>query len=241
MTDTSAPRSVDSPPTTASRDAVLLLSGGLDSYTAGAIARDRGFRLFALSFDYGQRHDREVRSAEAVARFLNVAEHLTLKLDLRQWGGSSLTGDAPIPTGREVSEMETAIPSTYVPARNTIFLSLALGYAEARGARTIVAGMNQLDYSGYPDCREEFLKAFETMANLGTKAGAEGGRFHIWAPLLRLTKADIIQGGVRLGLDYGLSWSCYQGGERPCGVCDSCILRAKGFEEAGFQDPLAAN
>lgn len=218
--------------------AVLLLSGGLDSFTAGALARERGFELYALSLDYGQRHDREVTSAARAAEALGVAEHVTLPLDLRRWGGSALTSDEALPTGRDEAEMAADIPSTYVPARNTIFLSLALGYAEARGARTLVAGMNQLDYSGYPDCREEFLQAFERMANLGTKAGAEGDRFRIWAPLLRMSKADIIREGARLGLDYGLTWSCYLGGERPCGECDSCILRARGFAEAGVNDPL---
>jgi 7-cyano-7-deazaguanine synthase len=217
---------------------VLLLSGGLDSYTAGAMARERGLELYALSLDYGQRHDREVESAQLVAADLGMAEHVTLALDLRKWGGSALTSDAPVPTDRDEAEMAASIPSTYVPARNTIFLSLALGFAEARGARTLIAGMNQLDYSGYPDCREEFLRAFEAMANLGTKAGAEGERFRVWAPLLHMTKADIVREGARLGLDYGLTWSCYQGGAAPCGECDSCILRAKGFAEAGEKDPL---
>ena len=218
--------------------AVLLLSGGLDSATAGAMARERGLALYALSLDYGQRHDREVESASRVADALGVKEHVTLALDLRRWGGSALTSDAPVPTGRVESEMAADIPSTYVPARNTIFLSLALGFAEARVARVLVAGMNQLDYSGYPDCREEFLQAFERMADLGTKAGVEGQGFRVWAPLLRMTKADIIREGTRLGLDYGLTWSCYLGGGRPCGACDSCILRAKGFAEAGRKDPL---
>jgi 7-cyano-7-deazaguanine synthase len=223
---------------TQSEAAVLLLSGGLDSYTAGAIAREQGHSLYALSLDYGQRHHREIQSADQVGHALGVIEHITLQLDLRQWGGSALTSDDPVPIRRDEAEMSAAIPSTYVPARNTIFLSLALGFAEARGARVLVAGMNQLDYSGYPDCREEFLNAFEAMANLGTKAGVEGDRFRIFTPLLHLTKADIIREGTRLGLDYGLTWSCYTGGEKPCGVCDSCILRAKGFEEAGILDPL---
>jgi 7-cyano-7-deazaguanine synthase len=179
-----------------------------------------------------------VESAQLVAADLSMAEHVTLALDLRKWGGSALTSDAPVPTDRDEAEMAASIPSTYVPARNTIFLSLALGFAEARGARTLIAGMNQLDYSGYPDCREEFLRAFEAMANLGTKAGAEGERFRVWAPLLHMTKADIVREGARLGLDYGLTWSCYQGGAAPCGECDSCILRAKGFAEAGEKDPL---
>lgn len=218
--------------------AVLLLSGGLDSATAGAMACERGFALYALSLDYGQRHDREVESAGRVAAELGVKEQVTLQLDLTRWGGSALTSEEPVPTGRDESEMAESIPSTYVPARNTIFLSLALGYAEARGARVLIAGMNQLDYSGYPDCREAFLQAFEAMANIGTKAGVEGEGFRIWAPLLPMTKADIIREGARLGLDYGLTWSCYQGGEQPCGTCDSCILRAKGFAEAGVEDPL---
>ena len=218
--------------------AVLLLSGGLDSYTAGALAREAGHRLYALSLDYGQRHDREVRSAERIAEALEAAEHITLRLDLRQWGGSALTSDEPVPIDRDEAEMAEAIPATYVPARNAIFLSLALGFAEARGAQILVAGMNQLDYSGYPDCRDEFLRAFEAMANLGTKAGVEGEGFRVWAPLLRMTKADIVREGARLGLYYGMSWSCYLGGEHPCGVCDSCLLRAKGFSEAGQIDPL---
>ncbi|MBW3622056.1 MAG: 7-cyano-7-deazaguanine synthase QueC [Armatimonadetes bacterium] len=220
--------------------AVLLLSGGLDSYTAGGIARERGLELYALSFDYGQRHDREVKSAARVASDLGVKEHLTLELDLRKWGGSALTDKIAVPTGRDEGEMAESIPSTYVPARNIIFLSLALGYAEARGARAILAGMNQLDYSGYPDCRAEFLQAFEEMANRGTKAGVEGEGFRIWAPLVHMTKAEIVREGMRLGLDYGLTWSCYLGGETPCGACDSCILRAKGFMEAGVPDSLTS-
>ncbi len=218
--------------------AILLLSGGLDSYTAGALAREQGFTLRALSLDYGQRHDREIESARLTALDLGVEEHVTLRLDLRQWGGSALTSDEPVPAHCPDAERAEVIPVTYVPARNTIFLSLALGFAEARGARTLVAGMNQLDYSGYPDCREEFLAAFEAAANLGTKAGVEGDRFRVMTPLLHMTKADIIREGARLGLNYGLTWSCYEGGERPCGACDSCVLRARGFAEAGLTDPL---
>ena len=222
--------------------AVLLLSGGLDSYTAGAIAKSQGFTLFALTIGYGQRHARELESARAVARALGVERHLELAIDLRAIGGSSLTSDAPgfdIPRDRDVA-IAADIPSTYVPARNTIFLSLALGWAEVIDARDIVIGVNALDYSGYPDCRPEFIRAFETMASLGTRAGVEGARFRIHTPLIALSKADIIRRGLALGLDYGLTHSCYDPSPagRPCGTCDSCVLRAKGFREAGVPDPL---
>jgi 7-cyano-7-deazaguanine synthase len=218
--------------------AVVLLSGGLDSYTAAAIAREQRFTLFALTIHYGQRHAREVEAARAVARALAVERHLELDVDLRAIGGSSLTSDAAVPHDRDLHAAD--IPSTYVPARNTIFLSLALGWAEVLEARDIVIGVNALDYSGYPDCRPEFIAAFERLAGLATKAGVEGARFRVHAPLLTLGKADIIRRGLELGLDYGLTHSCYdpspQG--RPCGECDSCVLRARGFREAGVADPV---
>ena len=218
--------------------AVLLLSGGLDSYTAGAIAKSQGFTLFALTIGYGQRHARELESARDVARALGVERHLELAIDLRAIGGSSLTSGDAVPHDRDIGE--AGIPSTYVPARNTIFLSLALGWAEVVGAYDIVAGMNALDYSGYPDCRSEFIAAFERVADLGTRAGVEGARFRVHTPLIALGKADIIRRGVELGLDYGLTHSCYDPSPagRPCGTCDSCVLRARGFREAGVPDPL---
>jgi len=218
--------------------AVVLLSGGLDSYTAAAIAKRQRFTLFALTIHYGQRHAREIEAARAVARALGIERHLEMDLDLRAIGGSSLTTDEAVPRGREPDA--PGIPSTYVPARNTIFLSLALGWAEVLGAHDVVIGVNALDYSGYPDCRPEFVAAFERVANLGTRAGVEGARFRIHTPLISLGKADIIRRGTELGLDYGLTHSCYdpQADGRPCGACDSCRLRAKGFREAGVPDPL---
>ena len=217
---------------------MVLLSGGLDSYTAAAIARDQRFALCALTIDYGQRHAREIVSARAIARALAVERHLELPIDLRAFGGSSLTSSEPVPHGRDVDA--AGIPSTYVPARNTIFLSLALGWAETLAARDLVIGVNALDYSGYPDCRPEFIAAFERVADLGTRAGVEGSRFRVHTPLIAMSKADIIRHGVALGLDYGLTHSCYdpQLDGRPCGTCDSCVLRAKGFREAGVPDPL---
>ncbi len=219
-------------------NAVVLLSGGLDSYTAAAIAGSQRFTLFALTIDYGQRHAREIESARAVARALGVERHLELTLDLRPIGGSSLTTAAAVPHGRDVDA--PGIPSTYVPARNTIFLSLALGWAEVLGAGDLVIGVNALDYSGYPDCRPEFIAAFERLAALATRAGVEGGSFRVHTPLIALTKAEIIRRGIALGLDYGLTHSCYDPppGARACGTCDSCVLRAKGFREAGVPDPL---
>jgi 7-cyano-7-deazaguanine synthase len=217
--------------------AIVLLSGGLDSYTAAAIAKSEGFTLDALTIAYGQRHAHEIASARKVAAALGVERHLELQLDLRGIGGSSLTSDAPVPQDRDLSA--TDIPSTYVPARNTIFLSLALGWAEVLGATDIVIGVNALDYSGYPDCRPEFVAAFESLAGVATRAGVEGSRFHIHTPLITLSKADIIRTGLSLGLDYGLTHSCYNPSVdgRPCGRCDSCLLRAKGFAEAGVLDP----
>jgi 7-cyano-7-deazaguanine synthase len=218
--------------------AVVLLSGGLDSYTAAAIARAQRFALFALTIRYGQRHTHEVEAARAVARALGVERHLELDLDLRAIGGSSLTSDEAVPRHRDLDS--GVIPSTYVPARNTIFLSLALGWAEVLEAHDIVIGVNALDYSGYPDCRPEFIAAFEQLADLATRAGVEGARFRVHTPLLALTKADIIKHGLELGLDYGLTHSCYDPSTegRPCGTCDSCVLRAKGFREAGVSDPV---
>ena len=218
--------------------AVVLLSGGLDSCTAAAEARAEGFALYALTVQYGQRHARELESARAVAKALGVERHLELAIDLRAIGGSSLTTDEAVPLDRDLGA--TDIPSTYVPARNTILLSLALGWAEVVGARDIVIGVNALDYSGYPDCRPEFIAAFERLADLATRAGVEGGRFRIRTPLITLGKADIVRRGLALGLDYGLTFSCYAPSHdgRPCGRCDSCVLRAKGFREAGVSDPL---
>jgi 7-cyano-7-deazaguanine synthase len=219
--------------------AVVLLSGGLDSYTAAAIVKaEQGFELSALTIEYGQRHAREVESARAVARALGIERHLELPIHLRAIGGSSLTSDVPVPRDRDLDAV--GIPSTYVPARNTIFLSLALGWAEVLGAHDLVIGVNALDYSGYPDCRPEFIAAFEQLANVATRAGVEGARYRVHTPLLQLSKADIIRRGLELGADYGLTHSCYDsapdGG--PCGRCDSCVLRARGFREAGVPDPL---
>ena len=218
--------------------AVVLLSGGLDSYTAAAIAKADGFSLYALTVHYGQRHAREVEAARRVAAALGVDKHIELDLDLRPIGGSSLTSETPVPQDRDLNE--PGIPSTYVPARNTIFLALALGWCEVVGARDIVIGVNALDYSGYPDCRPEFVREFEKLAGVATKAGVEGARFHVHTPLINLTKAQIILKGGELGLDYGLTHSCYDPlpDGAPCRRCDSCVLRAKGFAEAGRPDPL---
>jgi 7-cyano-7-deazaguanine synthase len=217
--------------------AVLLLSGGLDSYTAGAMAQREGFELYALTVRYGQVHEREVTAARDVARNLGVARHIELKVDLAAFGGSTLVGDGTIPKDRDLEG--PGIPSTYVPARNTIFLSLALGWAEVLGADAIVLGVNALDYSGYPDCRPEYLEAFQRLASLATRAGVEGGHLHIKAPLVRMSKADIIREGLKLGLDYGLTHSCYDPDPSgaPCQRCDSCRLRARGFAQAGVPDP----
>jgi 7-cyano-7-deazaguanine synthase len=221
-------------------DAVVLLSGGLDSYTAAAIVRAEGFRLFALTIRYGQRHACELDAARAVAAWLGVARHVELDVDLRTFGGSSLTTAAPVPKGRPIGA--TDIPSTYVPARNTIFLALALGWAEVLDARDIVIGVNALDYSGYPDCRPEFIRAFEQLASLATAKGVRGDTFRIHAPLQALTKAEIIGKGLEMGLDYGLTHSCYDPDPagRACGRCDSCVLRAAGFAAAGAPDPALA-
>jgi 7-cyano-7-deazaguanine synthase len=220
--------------------AVVLLSGGLDSTTTLAVARDLGFDVFALSVDYGQRHRVELDRADRVAKAMGVADHRTVRLDLRAIGGSALTAGMAVPKGRSADEMGHDIPITYVPARNTILLGLSLGYAETVGAFDLFIGANIQDYSGYPDCRPEFLEAFERLANLATKAGVEGaGRFRVHAPLLKRTKAEIIREGTRLGVDYAQTLSCYDPDERgrACGQCDSCLLRKKGFEEAGIPDP----
>jgi 7-cyano-7-deazaguanine synthase len=213
------------------------LSGGLDSCTAGAIARADGYELYALTIRYGQVHAREVEAARRVAASLGVARHLELDVPLSKIGGSALVGDGAIPKDRSLDA--TGIPSTYVPARNTVFLSLAMAWAEVVEASAIVIGVNALDYSGYPDCRPEYLRAFEHVAALATRAGVEGKPLRILAPLLQLTKAEIIRRGLALGVDYGLTTSCYDPGAdgRPCGHCDSCQLRAKGFAEAGVSDP----
>ncbi|HKT16102.1 MAG TPA: 7-cyano-7-deazaguanine synthase QueC [Allosphingosinicella sp.] len=214
--------------------AIVLLSGGLDSMVAAGQARKDGFRLMALTVDYNQRHRIEIEAANRVAAMLGVERHVVLPLDLRQFGGSALTDEIAVPKGGVGQD----VPVTYVPARNTIFLALALGWAEAAGADTIVIGVNALDYSGYPDCRPEFIAAFERLAALATKAGAEGLAFSIRTPLLHMTKAEIVREADRLGLDAALSWSCYDPQDgRHCGLCDSCRLRAKGFAEAGLADP----
>jgi len=217
------------------RRAVVLVSGGLDSATTLAMAREQGYACYALSFDYGQRHRCELEASDLVADSLGALEHRTVKLDLRQFGGSALTDDAiDVPdSGGE------GIPVTYVPARNTVFLSLALAWAEVLEARDIFIGVNAVDYSGYPDCRPEFIEAFERMANLATKAGVEGHPFTIHAPLIELSKAEIIQAGSRLGVDYGITVSCYNPDANglACGRCDSCRLRAEGFAVAGIPDP----
>ena len=224
----------------ASSKAVVLLSGGLDSYTAAAIARESGFDLYALTVNYGQRHAQEILAARKVAEALGASAHRELAVNLSSLGGSALLGDGDVPkSGPDPS----VIPSTYVPARNTVMLALALAWAEVLGAYDIFIGVNALDYSGYPDCRPEFIEAFEHTATLATKAGVEGGRFRIQAPLISMTKAQIILRGVSLGLDYGLTHSCYDplAAGAPCGRCDSCVLRARGFEEAGLRDPLVAH
>jgi len=224
-----------------SKKAVVLLSGGLDSTTVAAIAKSEGYEVYALSFAYGQRHSWELEAAGHVARSLGVVQHRTAQIDLRAFGGSALTDDIGVPKGRAISEMSHGIPVTYVPARNTIFLSFALAWAEVLGCNDIFIGVNALDYSGYPDCRPEFIEAFETMANLATKAGVEGRqRLKIHTPLIALSKAEIIRRGIGLGVDYGLTSSCYDPAPtgEPCGQCDSCLLRQKGFSENGVCDPL---
>ncbi len=219
---------------------LILLSGGLDSATALAIGKEQGFRFYALSFDYGQRHSIEIEASEKVAEFSGVIEHKVFQLDLSQFGGSSLTdASIPIPESTDNNSIGRSIPSTYVPARNTIFLSIALGWAEVLQVSDIFIGANSIDYSGYPDCRPEYIKAFEDMANLATKAGIEGKGFSIHTPLITLSKAEIISEGVRLGVDYSITTSCYNPCETgaPCGKCESCKLREEGFKKAGLHDP----
>ena len=219
--------------------AVILLSGGLDSTTCLAIAREQGFDLFSLTVNYGQRHVFELQSAKNVALSLDIEKHSVLDIDLAQFGGSALTDDIEVPKDRVESEMAN-IPATYVPARNTVLLSVALARAETLDSFDIFIGVNALDYSGYPDCRPEYIESFERTANLATKAGVSGKDFHIHTPLINMTKAEIIKSGTKLGVDYGLTFSCYDPQETgaPCGHCDACILRLKGFKEAGIPDPL---
>ena len=221
------------------RKAVCLLSGGLDSATCLGVARRDGFASYALSFDYGQRHIYELEAAARVAAALGAVDHRVARIDLRMFGGSALTAGIDVPKHRSAAEMGKGIPITYVPARNTIFLSFAMAWAEVLGASDIFLGVNAVDYSGYPDCRPEFVAAFETMANLATRTGVEGTTLlRVHTPLLHLSKAEIIRLGLSLGVDYGLTHSCYDPGAdgRPCGACDSCLLRAKGFAEAGVRD-----
>lgn len=220
--------------------AVVLLSGGLDSTTVLAIAKSRGFDPYALSFRYGQRHAVELEAARRVATAIGVERHVVAEIDLRVFGGSSLTADIAVPKHDDAADLTDEIPVTYVPARNTIFLSFALAYAETVGAKDIFIGVNALDYSGYPDCRPEYIAAYETMANLATRAGVEGSSLTIHTPLIEMTKAQIVQAGLALGVDYGMTSSCYDpsAAGQPCGQCDSCLLRLKGFAEAGLADPL---
>lgn len=223
------------------RKAVVLLSGGLDSTTALAVAKHEGYALYALSLSYGQRHKYELQAAARVARQFGVVEHITFDVNIGQFGGSALTSDIGVPKDRALEEMDSNIPITYVPARNTVFLSVALAWAETVGASDIFLGVNALDYSGYPDCRPEYIEAFERMANLATKAGVEGQqKLHIHAPLIRLTKAQIVTLGMSLDVDFSVTSTCYDPGleGQPCGRCDACQLRRKGFREAGFADPL---
>lgn len=226
--------------TTTQPAAVVLLSGGLDSSTALALAAERGFALYAISFRYGQRHARELEASRRLAEHFGAREHKIIDIDLTAIGGSALTApDIAVPLDRPEDEMSHGIPATYVPARNLIFLSLATGYAEVVGANDIFLGINALDYSGYPDCRPEFLESFAQTANLATKAGTEDQRtLQYHAPLIAMTKAEIVREGTRLGVPWELTWSCYQGSEKACGRCDSCQLRLKGFAEAGLSDPL---
>lgn len=216
------------------------MSGGLDSATCLAYARKQGYECYALSFDYGQRHKIELEAARRISQAIGATVHRVAKIDLRVFGHSALTGDIDVPKGRDESQMNADIPITYVPARNTIFLSFALAWAEVLEAADIFIGVNALDYSGYPDCRPEFIEAFERMANLATRVGVEGvTRVKIHTPLINLSKADIVRCGMELEVPFGLTWSCYDPGasSRPCGLCDSCLLRAKGFREAGLTDP----
>lgn len=223
------------------RKAVILVSGGLDSATVLAIAQNLGFDLYAISFDYGQRHQFELQAAKKVCDSLKVKKQISFELDLRAFGGSALTDEIEVPKDRNEAEMEVNIPITYVPARNTIFLSIAMGWAETLGIEDIFLGVNSVDYSGYPDCRPEFIQAFQNVANLATKSGVEGkDAWKIHTPLISMTKSDIIKKGLSLGVNYGLTHSCYDPDSQgfSCGRCDSCKLRLKGFEEANSQDPI---
>jgi 7-cyano-7-deazaguanine synthase len=229
---------------TPTKRAVVLLSGGLDSATVLAIANHQGFEIHALSFEYGQRHHWEIQAAKRVGESMGVAEHKIAQIDLRVFGGSALTADIAVPKGRDLREMSTEIPVTYVPARNTIFLAFALAWAEVLESSDVFIGVNALDYSGYPDCRPEFIEAFERMANLATKAGVEGRqKLRIHTPLIAMSKAEIIRKGLDLGVDYSLTSSCYDPSPtgQPCGACDSCLLRMRGFEENGLADPVYHN
>ena len=227
---------------TAHKKAIVLLSGGLDSTTTLAVARHQGFATYALSFRYGQRHKHELEAAARIAKYFDVVQHVTFDVNIGQFGGSALTGDIDVPKDRTVEDMSEEIPVTYVPARNTVFLSIALSWAEVIGANDIFLGVNALDYSGYPDCRPEYIEAFQTMANIATKAGTEGRqRLKIHTPLIQLTKAQIVTLGRDLGVAFGLTSTCYDPGPegQPCGRCDACQLRLKGFREAGMEDPLS--
>lgn len=228
------------PGTDARLPAVVLLSGGLDSTTVLAMAKDSGFLPYALSFRYGQRHEVELAAAHRVAARAGVAGHIVVDIDLRTFGGSALTGPLEVPHHTTVEELPEGVPVTYVPARNTVFLSFALAWAEVLGASDIFIGVNAVDYSGYPDCRPEYIAAFEAMAALATRAGVEGRPLRVHAPLSTMSKGEIIRQGLALGVDYALTHSCYEPGPsaEPCGTCDSCLLRAKGFTEAGVEDPL---
>lgn len=221
------------------KKAVILLSGGIDSATTLAIAKDSGYEVYALSFRYGQRHHFELQAARKIAREMNLKKHLVMDIDLSSFGGSALTDNISVPKKEKVEDIGKSIPVTYVPARNIIFLSLALGWAEVLGSTDIFIGVNQVDYSNYPDCRTEFIEAFERAANLGTKIGVESGKIGIHTPLISLRKAEIIKKGIELGVDYSLTHSCYDPDDkgRACGKCDSCLLRKKGFREAGVEDP----
>ncbi len=221
------------------KNAVVLCSGGLDSATVMAITKNEGFDIFALSFCYGQRHEIEISSARRVAKSFKVKEHLVLNIDLGRLGGSALTDDIDVPKAKSVSDISSEIPLTYVPARNTVFLSYALAMAEVKRSNDIFIGVNAVDYSGYPDCRPEYIESFEKMANLATKAGVEGNKIHIRAPLINMTKAEIIQKGISLKVDYSITHSCYDPDDSglACGSCDSCLLRKKGFDDSGVPDP----
>lgn len=221
------------------RKAVVLLSGGLDSTVILAKAKEEVYELYPISFDYGQRHDRELESAKKIAEWYKVQEHKVLRVDLTQIGGSALTDKSiAIPEKRRIKEIGEDIPITYVPARNTILLAFAIGYAEVIGVEAVFIGANALDYSGYPDCRPEYFEAFEKVAELGTKRGVKGRPIQIRYPLINMTKAEIVKEGARLNVPFHLTWSCYKGGEKACGKCDSCILRLKGFNDAGLKDPI---